>query len=100
MKKIYTIHDKIANKCGDIFTAENDKIAMRNCMHMSSKMEEWLKSDYELCVFPIEFNDDFGHFCIMNDLDKGNIISYDVVCNFSELSDKYNLVELNESTEN
>ncbi len=45
---IYTIYDKIAEECGPIFQAKNDKVACRACDSMISESCGNCVSDYQL----------------------------------------------------
>lgn len=45
---IYTVYDAVAEECGPIFQAKNDKLACRACDSMISEVSGFCVSDYHL----------------------------------------------------
>ncbi len=74
---IYTIYDKIAEECGPIFQAKNDKVACRACDSMIAETCGNCVSDFQLWCLG-EFDNEKREFAPIDNHDGtcGRLVDY------------------------
>lgn len=88
MKKVYTILDKVMQKSGDLFTADCDVLALRNCRNMIEYQKLQHPEEFALYIVG-SYDDDLVSICP----------SKVKICDLDEVTEKMNSLELNDSND-